>query len=109
MNQVETLCDRVGLIHQGELMVYGGVEEVRRRYSLPGVRVQLEGPLPSLDGIADSVQEDEKTWRLRLRDGIRPEEILASLVNSGTPVERFEKVLAPMEDIFVRVVEKGGA
>ncbi len=109
MNLVETLCDRLGMIHQGRLMVYGEVEQVRQRYSLPEVRVQLGGPLPSLEGIADSVQEDETTWRLRLADGTRPEEILASLVGAGTGVERFEKVLAPMEDIFVRVVEKGTA
>ena len=109
MNLVETLCDRLGMIHQGRLMVYGEVEQVRQRYSLPEVRVQLGGPLPSLEGIADLVQEDETTWRLRLADGTRPEEILASLVGAGTGVERFEKVLAPMEDIFVRVVEKGTA
>lgn len=109
MNLVETLCDRVGMIHQGRLMVYGEVEEVRQRYSLPEVRVQLGSPLPSLEGIADSVQEDETTWRLRLADGTRPEKILAALVGAGTRVERFEKVLAPMEDIFVRVVQEGAA
>src|SRR5919109_4028938 len=38
MNQVEALCDRVALIHQGRLMVYGAVGEVRQRYSLPEVR-----------------------------------------------------------------------
>ena len=31
MNQVEALCDRVALIHQGRLVVYGAVDEVRRR------------------------------------------------------------------------------
>ena len=39
MNQVEVLCDRVALIHRGELMVYGEVGGVRERYSLPEVRV----------------------------------------------------------------------
>ena len=37
MNQVEALCDRVALINQGRLMVYGDVDEVRRRHSLPEV------------------------------------------------------------------------
>ena len=109
MNLVETLCDRLGMIHQGRLMVYGEVEEVRQRYSRPEVRVELGGALPSLEGIAESVREDESTWRLLLADGTPPQRILASLVGSGTPVERFEKVLAPMEDIFVRVVREGSA
>jgi ABC-2 type transport system ATP-binding protein len=43
MNQVEALCDRVALINHGRLMVYGEVDEVRRRYSLPEVRVSALG------------------------------------------------------------------
>src|ERR671931_712431 len=39
MNQVEALCDRVALIHKGRLMVYGEVDDVRRRHSRPEVRV----------------------------------------------------------------------
>ena len=45
MNMVETLCDRVALIDKGRLMVYGGVDEVRRRFSRPEVRVSAEGSL----------------------------------------------------------------
>ena len=43
MNQVEALCDRVALINRGRLMVYGAVDEVRRRYSRPEVRVHVRG------------------------------------------------------------------
>ena len=31
MSHAEVLCDRVALIHRGRLMVYGGVDDVRRR------------------------------------------------------------------------------
>ena len=48
MNQVEALCDRVALIHKGQLMVYGAVDEVRRRYSLPEVLVHAPAPLPAV-------------------------------------------------------------
>jgi ABC-2 type transport system ATP-binding protein len=104
MNQVEDLCDRVALIHKGSLMVYGEVTEVRHRYSLPEVRVCLEGELPLLHEVQSAHSEGNSTWRLRLCDGTRPAEVLAALVRAGVGVERFEKVLAPMEDIFIRVV-----
>jgi ABC-2 type transport system ATP-binding protein len=104
MNQVEDLCDRVALIHKGSLMVYGEVAEVRRRYSLPEVRVCLEGELPFLTEVQSAHSEGNSTWRLRLCDGTRPADVLAALVRAGAGVERFEKVLAPMEDIFIRVV-----
>src|SRR5215207_1645441 len=63
MSQVEALCDRVALINQGRLMVYGGVDEVRRRHSLPEVRVHARGPLPPSAAIARVTQESESSWR----------------------------------------------
>jgi ABC-2 type transport system ATP-binding protein len=107
MSQVETLCDRVGLIHQGELMVYGGVDEVRRRFSLPEVRIDIEGELPSLDGVKQAFPENGTVWRLLLSPEVRADNILKQLVQLRVPVNRFEKVLAPLEDIFVRVVQEG--
>ena len=109
MSQVEELCDRVALINQGQLMVYGEVDEVRRRYSLPEVRVHTRGPLPHVPAVARTTDEGEGSWRILLSDGTPPHEVLAALVASGACVDRFEPLLAPMEDIFVRVVREGRA
>jgi ABC-2 type transport system ATP-binding protein len=107
MNQVEALCDRVALINQGALVVYGAVDEVRRRYSLPEVRVHARGPLPDVALISQRAQEDEDVWRLMLADGHSPADALAALVGAGARIDRFEPLLAPMEDIFLRVVRGG--
>jgi ABC-2 type transport system ATP-binding protein len=109
MNQVEALCDRVALINHGQLMVYGEVGEVRQRYSLPEVRVQARGPVPQIPQIEKAVQENECTWRLLLSDGTPPAALLAALVGAGAAIERFEPLLAPMEDIFLRVVRESRA
>ena len=109
MNQVEALCDRVALINQGRLMVYGGVDEVRRRHSLPEVRVHARGPLPPSAAIARATEEGDGRWRLLLADGTPPHQVLTELIRQGAVVDRFEPLLAPMEDIFVRVVREGRA
>jgi ABC-2 type transport system ATP-binding protein len=109
MNQVETLCDRVALIHRGRLMVYGDVDDVRRRYSRPEVRVRARGPLPPLTSVANVVREDEDSWRLMLANGSAPSEVLAKLVGSCVVIDRFEPALAPMEDIFLHIVSEGKA
>jgi len=109
MSQVEQLCDRVALIHRGSLKVYGEVGEVRKRYSLPEVRVVAEGDLPPVTGIQKVEYEGDSTWRLLLEDGTEPRDILAALVRAGARLERFERVLAPMEDIFVRVVQEAAS
>jgi ABC-2 type transport system ATP-binding protein len=105
MSMVETLCDRVALLSDGRLVVYGEVNEVRRRYSAPEVRVTLEGPLPDLSGLERVVAESERTHRLLLAPNTDAQSVLSELVASGARVERFERVLAPMEDIFIRVVQ----
>jgi ABC-2 type transport system ATP-binding protein len=109
MNQVEALCDRVALINQGQLMVYGRVDEVRRTYSLPEVRVHVRGSLPAIAAVTRVTEEGEGSWRLLLADGTPPHQVLSALVGSGAVVDRFEPLLAPMEDIFVRVVREGRA
>jgi ABC-2 type transport system ATP-binding protein len=106
MSQVEALCDRVALINEGRLVVYGPVDEVRRRHSSPEIRVRARAPLPTIPEVATVVQDDGETWRLLLADGAPPSQVLASLVRAGAVIDRFEPMLAPMEDIFLRVVQK---
>jgi ABC-2 type transport system ATP-binding protein len=107
MNQVEALCDRVALINQGCLMVYGAVDEVRRRYSRPEVRVHASGTLPSVPLASSTVREDDGAWRVTIGNGSEPADLLRALVAAGASIDRFEPMLAPMEDIFLRVVGEG--
>ena len=110
MNQVEALCDRVALINKGQLMVYGAVDEVRRRYSLPEVRIHARGPLPAVPRRPlRSSRSRTRCWRVMLADGAEPSALLAALVAAGACIDRFEPTLAPMEDIFLRVVREGRA
>lgn len=109
MNQVETLCDRVALINKGRLVVYGPVDEVRRTHSLPEVRVHAPVPVPSVAQVVSVVDEGDGDFRLLLADGSAPSDVLAALVRAGARIDRFEPLLAPMEDIFLRVVREEAA
>jgi ABC-2 type transport system ATP-binding protein len=109
MNQVEALCDRVALINQGRLMVYGEVGEVRRRYSRPEVLVHARGPLPAVPAASSTTSQGDGVWRVALANGDQPSDLLRALVGAGAAIDRFEQVLAPMEDIFLRVVREGRA
>jgi ABC-2 type transport system ATP-binding protein len=109
MNQVEALCDRVALIDRGRLMIYGEVDEVRRRHSRPEVLVHARGPLPRIPAVSDVVPDGEGVWRLMLSNGAAPSEVLTALVGAGAIIDHFEPILAPMEDIFLHVVREGQA
>jgi ABC-2 type transport system ATP-binding protein len=106
MNQVEALCDRVALINEGTVMVYGEVDEVRQRYSSPEVLVRLEGEPPPVPGVVETVRAGNSDWRLRLAEGVSPTDVLAALVREGARVGHFERLLTPMEEVFIQVVQK---
>ncbi|MFO0571595.1 MAG: ATP-binding cassette domain-containing protein [Polyangiaceae bacterium] len=109
MSLVEALCDRVALLSAGELVVYGEVNEVRRRFSTSELRVSFDGELPALPEVEQSVEESTDTQRWLLSDGADPQRVLERLVEAKVKVTRFERVLAPMEDIFIRVVREAGS
>jgi hypothetical protein len=62
---------------------------------------------PAVAGIAKTVHEGNGTWRMLMADGTPPHAVLTALVQAGAVVDSFEPVLAPMEDIFLRVVREG--
>ena len=57
MSMVETLCDRVALLSEGKLVVYGEVNEVRRRYSASELRISIAGELPDLPQVERVITE----------------------------------------------------
>ena len=107
MSMVETLCDRVALLSEGKLVVYGEVNAVRRRYSASELRISIAGELPDLPQVERVITERPGTHRLMLNDGVDPQRVLEGLLAAGVGVERYERVLASMEDIFIRVVKHG--
>ena len=108
MNLVEEVCDSVAFIDRGLLREHGTVQEVRQRHSQPEVRVTVQSPLPELRGVTSRIKEGEKTWRISLADGVAPSELLKRIVAEDVAVERFETLLAPMEDVFLRIVKGRG-
>jgi ABC-2 type transport system ATP-binding protein len=104
MHQVEELCDRIVLIDHGRVMLYGGVDEVRRRFSGNAVLVRVPGELPSLPGV-ERVEPVNGTVKLHLSKGTDPHSILQALVEKQVPVEQFEIALPNLDEIFIRVVQ----
>ena len=82
---------------------------MRQRYSRPEVRVETRERPPEVPAVTAMVQEAPAVWRLTLGDGAAPSAVLGALVAAGAAIDRFEPILAPIEDIFVRVVREGQA
>ncbi len=104
MHQVEEMCERILLIDRGQQVLYGPLQDIRRRFAANRVAVDLQGELPPLAGI-EQVMVQNGRYRLLLQEGVQPEAVLKTLVNlPDITVERFERVEPSLDEIFVQVV-----
>jgi ABC-2 type transport system ATP-binding protein len=104
MPMVEALCDRVAMINQGRLVLYGGLDEIRRSHGVASVLVDTgDGALGALPAVGH-IEPQGTLSRVFLRDGARPRDLMQQIQQRGLVVEHFEVVRAPLEEIFVQTV-----
>jgi ABC-2 type transport system ATP-binding protein len=109
MEQAESLCDRILLIHRGRARLAGTVDEVRRREGSQAafVRLATSDPrgfqgLPGVATVANSGAEAE----LVLAADAQPTQLLRALMDRGE-VLRFEVRAPSLHEIFKRAVGPG--
>jgi ABC-2 type transport system ATP-binding protein len=106
MEQAEALCDRIVLIHHGEVRRSGTVEDVRRAEGGDAAFVRIEGagqsPWTNLPGVV-SVTDHGNEAELALRPGTDPNVLLLALVDRGI-VRRFEVRALSLHEVFKRTV-----
>lgn len=97
--EVERVCDRIGLVRQGELVLVSPVAEVRR-LAARRVRIVFREPVPSpREGWPDGCEVLELTprvWHLRVRGPLGG--VLAKL--ASLPVEDMEVPEPHLEDVL---------
>ena len=109
MAHVEALADRIFMISHGQRVLYGTLEEIKKRYSDNAVMVNEEVDARGFEG-SIRVDSDAAPGRLKkvwLKEKVEPGEFLRSLLNRNQPVEHYELAETPLEDIFVKLA-KGG-
>jgi ABC-2 type transport system ATP-binding protein len=73
MGQVEELCDRVLMINQGRVVLYGNLKEVKSKYRSHAVLVDYEGEPGHIPGVIETrVHKDhvELDWTVKPRRGM---------------------------------------
>jgi len=111
MHQVEELCDRILLINNGRDVLYGSLDEIRRRYSDRAILVRAAGDLPDVPGAVQvtpgadpAARAGNGAVKLALSDGATPQAVLWSLLSQGVAVEEFQVAIPTLDEIFIQVV-----
>lgn len=107
MHQVEELCDRILLIDQGQALLHGEINTIRKQYAGNAVFVATPGSIPIMDGIVN-IEPHNSAYRLVLTPDTSPKTILNQLVAENILIERFEIAVPTLDEIFIQVVQEPG-
>ncbi|GAA3432468.1 ABC transporter ATP-binding protein [Kutzneria kofuensis] len=110
LDLVERLCDRVGIVRNGQMVASGGVAELRE--SGP-VRLVVDAPDAAADwtaGLAGVrvVAADGGRTVVELGEGGDDQEVLAAALKTG-PVREFTRLRPSLTELFRNVVSEQGA
>ena len=108
MGLVEALCTRVLMIARGRSVLYGTLRDIKREHSSHAVRVRSSAnyeACPLVSHVEGSASHDQPA-SVHLTAAATSDEFLAWLVTHGAPVELFERLSTPLEEIFVTVAER---
>jgi ABC-2 type transport system ATP-binding protein len=111
---VERVCDRIGVIHEGNLLFESDRETLMARYETNAVLLDLDGsslPLPEVflrqfETIPwiNSYTVENSTLRVSVNDVERAKrELLSLIVENNLILERYQWVRPSLEEIFLEV------
>ncbi len=112
---VERVCNVVGIIHRGRMVLQARREELMERYAQPVFEVEAADPA-SAQRWADhlrgqpwvvAVSVEGTAARLTVRDpAAARREILASAVAQGIELRRYEEARPSLEDVFLQLTNR---
>ena len=109
MESVEELCDNIALINKANLIVAGGVDEIRRQYGNNHVEVVYRGikPVELADAPVALVSDEEFKGNRRavldVQSGATSAQILGELIK-GNDIVSYQELIPRMNDIFIKLV-----
>ncbi len=105
MSDVEEMCERIALISEGKLLLFGNLSEIKRERGVQSVQVKAASVPDELRNDNMKVLQDD-TVEYDISEGRKPEQIFQSYAASGIQVDRFERMMPSLNDIFIEEVSR---
>ena len=105
LEEADQLCDRIGIVRHGRLLVLGTPGELRRQFGATyGVRITLAPgeAQRAAEVVADGARVMDQE-RIHLGLGTRVPVAVAQLVEAGLQVQAVERDEATLEDLYVQL------
>jgi len=112
MEQVEMMCDSICLINQGQNVLQGELQVIKKSYGKNTVRIECSDDgafLKQVPTLIQSVNHFGAVIEAKLHPGSDPQEVLKAAVEGGVRVTRFELMEPSLNDIFIERVSDAHA
>lgn len=106
MNQVEELCDTVLILNQGKRIINGPLQAIREKHSKNEYLVKSSADYSKISFIDQIHNMENGKVLILLKDNYSSNDLLKEIMNQDSAIEHFEKFLAPLEDIFIKLVNE---
>ena len=111
---VDRVCDRIGIIHEGELLLVAGREELLARYATNIILVELaHESLPISDDFLARLREQSwvagvtavnNSLRVAVTDtAVARQSLLPLIVEQGLVLNKYEWIRPSLEDVFLAI------
>lgn len=110
MESVEELCDNIALINKSHLVITGGVNEIRHKYSNNNIELVYTGEdrVKDAEGIFKVLSDEDNAGRhtavLTLGENVSSNDALSVLLGQDIIVNSFKELIPRMNDIFIKLV-----
>ncbi len=104
MAVAERMCDFIFMIHKGQKVLDGTLENIQKNYGQDTIRIQSENGRRVLEEIhdIDKITDFGKIQELKMKRGADPQKILSEIMLK-TRITKFELASPSLNDIFIRI------
>jgi ABC-2 type transport system ATP-binding protein len=113
LDEVQRICDRIALIHKGQIRLYGELERLQHEMGHGGFEIETAQPIAppiiaELNTLPDVRVREQRDRHLILSAGpnVDVSVIVTLLASRGVRVEQFKKQEASLEEMFTTIVKE---
>lgn len=114
LSDVERVCDTIGILSSGKLVLEGDLSEIKDRYKKNTIVVETRnrhdlqetcGRITSLSGVENAVLQGNTIYVSAISGDDAGKEIIALLASLQVPVSKFEILEPDLENVFMEVIK----
>jgi len=115
LGDVERVCDAVGIINRGRLLIQSDIEELRQRYARPVFELEYEEAADHLVDVlkslawVDRVESERTGYAFTLKVAVRDLQVAKAelpriAAESGLTLRRYELAEPTLEEVFIEIM-----